>query len=87
MPTNHNGLYLRAWRGMTNEHRRMPSKIALEPTPTPPRRRLGQTDCDLIAKDSNIVSRRYGTGIANSINLPRPTFVDDLRSPETITPR
>ena len=23
---------------MTNEHRRMPSKIALEPTPTPPRR-------------------------------------------------
>ena len=30
---------------------------------------------------SNIVSRRYSTGIANSINLPRPTFVDDLRNP------
>ena len=66
---------------MTNEHKRMPSKIALEPTPTPPGALEFEADCDLVAKDSNIVSRRYGTGIANSINLPRPTFVDDLRSP------
>ena len=46
-----------------------------------------EADCNLIAKDSNIVSRRYGTGIANSIYLPRPPSWTASAAPETITPR